>query len=205
MPARLAPTLSPAFSALASCTRGPSVAIALVGNNGSRMPGWNMLRTSGLPAWPPHASTTPRRARMRTTVALLVDVAVLPKALHELAGLGMPARRIARFDAENSAGGRLLAHELVERTVQHELHALLARRELERPRERGAVAERAGSDDAAGVVHLHRRERARALRIGLARVLGRDRAFLHVGLVAEREEAHGSRGRATCRRRSACR
>ena len=127
-------------------------------------------------------------------LALLVDVAVLPKALHELAGLGMTARRIARFDAENAAGGRLLAHELVEPTVQHELHALLARRELERPRERGAVAERTGSDDAARIVHLHRGERARALRVGVARVLGRDRAFLHVGLSAEREEAHGAAG-----------
>ena len=122
-------------------------------------------------------------------VAPLVDVAVLPEALHELARLGMLPRRVARLDADDSARRRLRANELVERAVQHELHALLARREFERPRERGAVAERAGPDDAARVVHLHRGEGARALGIGLARVRGRDRAGLHVRLVAEREEA----------------
>ena len=132
------------------------------------------LRVAGMAAAREHHAAARADAH---DLALLVDVAVLPEALHELAGLGMTARRIARFDAENSAGGRLLAHELVERTVQHELDALLARRELERPRERGAVAERAGADDAARVVHLHGRERARALGISLARVFGRDRAL----------------------------
>src|SRR5690606_14333850 len=119
----------------------------------------------------------------------LVDVAVLPVALETLTGLRIEARRIVRLDAEHAAGERLFADQLVEVAVQHELHALLACRELERARERDAVADRARPDEARRDVHLHRRERARALRIREARILRRDRAGLDIGLVAEHQEA----------------
>src|SRR5690606_25295696 len=98
------------------------------------------------------------------------------------------ARRVMRLDAQNAARERLLADQLVEVAVQHELNALLARRELERPRERDAVADRTGAYEARRDVHLHRRERARPLGIREARVLRRDRAGLDVGRVAEHQE-----------------
>src|SRR5687767_7498623 len=67
--------------------------------------------------------------------ARLLDVAVLPEAAHQLAGLGMHARRVRRLDADDAARERLLAHELREFAEQHELHTFLARRELERARQ----------------------------------------------------------------------
>src|SRR5690606_3231549 len=116
-------------------------------------------------------------------VAAFVDVAVLPVALQRFAGLGMVTRREARADPDYPALERLLPDELVERAVQHEPHALLPRRELERPRERRAVAEGVRTDDPAAVVHRHGGEVARALRVRLARVLGCDRAGPYVGSV----------------------
>src|SRR5690606_8256410 len=133
--------------------------------------------------------------------AALVDVAVLPVALQQLACLGVAARRIARRDADNAAARRLLAHELVEAAIEHEAHTLLARRELERPRERGTVAERTGADHARAVVHLYGRERARTLGILAARILERDGAGLHVGLIADDEETNGT----ACARHTAAR
>src|SRR5690606_21494388 len=121
-------------------------------------------------------------------LAPLLNVAFAPVALQQFAGLGMAARRVARLDAEDATVERLLANQLLERAAQHEANAFLARRELERAGERDAVAEGVRPDDAARVVHLHRRERARALRVRPARILGRDRAGPHVVLVAENEE-----------------
>src|SRR6185503_18224399 len=122
---------------------------------------------------------------------------------HELAGFGMHARRVLRLEADDAARERLLAHEIRELAEQHELHALLARRELERTRERHAVGHGAVRDEAARDVHLHGRERARALAIGDTGVLGRDSAGFDVALVAEYEKTHGA-ARATCRRLRAC-
>ena len=121
-------------------------------------------------------------------LAPLVDIAVLPVALEQLARLGVASRCMVRPDAEDAARERLFANQLVETAVQHELNALLSRGELERSRKRDAVRYGVGRDEAARVVHLHWRERARALGIGHTGVLGRDRAGLDVGLVAEHEE-----------------
>ena len=63
------------------------------------------------------------------------------------------------------------------------------------PRQRDAVATAPGADEAARDVHLHGRERARALAVGDAGILGRDRAGLDVGLVAEHQEATAPRAR----------
>ena len=151
-----------------------------------------MLRTSGLPACPPLARTTALRARMRIVVARLFDVAVLPEAAHQLTGLRVHARRILGLDADDTARERLLAHEVGEFAEQHELHALLARRELERARQCSAVRDGTLLHEAARDVHLHGCEGARALAVGDAGILGRDRAGLDVGLVAEHQEAHGA-------------
>src|SRR5690606_6592823 len=78
----------------------------------------------------------------------LVDVAVLPIAFEAPPRLRIEARRVMRLDAQNAARERLLADQLVEVAVQHELNALLARRELERSRERDAVADRTGTYEA---------------------------------------------------------
>src|SRR5690606_6360753 len=122
-------------------------------------------------------------------LAALVDVAVLPIALEALARLRIEARRIVRLDADHAARELLLAYELDEAAVQHELDALLAGRKLERPRQGHAVADGAGADEPRRDVHLHGRERARALGIGETRVLRGDRAGLDVRLVAEHQEA----------------
>src|SRR5690606_3244139 len=74
-------------------------------------------------------------------VAPLVDVAVLPVTLETLPRLRVEARRIMGLDADDAAGERPLANQLVEVAIQHELDALLAGRELERPGERDAVAD----------------------------------------------------------------
>src|SRR5690606_24771622 len=76
-------------------------------------------------------------------LAPLVDVAVLPVALEALARLRVEARRVVGLDADHASGERLLADQLVEVSVQHELDALLASRELQGPCERDAVADRA--------------------------------------------------------------
>ncbi len=118
----------------------------------------------------------------------LIDIAVLPEAAQKLARLRVLARRIVGFDSENPAGEGLLAYELVETAVQDELDAFLARRELERPREGHAVAQRVRRGETARVCHLHGCERARALGIGDARILRADRSRLDVGLLAADEE-----------------
>ena len=63
----------------------------------------------------------------------LVNIAVLPIALHELTGLGVLPRRIVRRDSQNPAREGVLTHDLVETTVKHELDTLLPCRELQRP------------------------------------------------------------------------
>ena len=99
------------------------------------------------------------------------------------------ARRVVGPDPHHPARERLLADELVETPVEHELDALLAGRELQGPGHGHPVADGGGPDIAARVVHRHRRERARALGIGDAGVLRRDRPRLHVGAVAQHQEA----------------
>jgi hypothetical protein len=121
-------------------------------------------------------------------LAPLVDVAVLPEALHELTCVRMIARRVLRLNADDAARERLFANEVRELAEQHELHALLARRELERARERRAVRHGTIRDETARDVHLHGCERARPLAIRDAGVLGRDRPGLDVRLVAEHEK-----------------
>ena len=66
-------------------------------------------------------------------LAPLVDVPVLPVAPQQLPGLGVVPRRVVGPDADHPARERLLADEVREAAVQHELDALLARRELQRP------------------------------------------------------------------------
>ena len=122
-------------------------------------------------------------------LAPLVDVAVLPEALQQLAGLGVVPRRVVGPDAHHPARERLLANEVGEPAVQHELDALLPSGELQAAGEGRAVAHGVGPDDAARVVHLLRRERTRTLEIGDARILRGDRARLDVRLVAEHQEA----------------
>ncbi|MGY8778450.1 MAG: hypothetical protein ACKVIN_10030, partial [Longimicrobiales bacterium] len=54
----------------------------------------------------------------------LVDVAVLPEALKDLAGLRVIPGRIVCPYAKNPTREGLLANDLVEAAVQHELEAL---------------------------------------------------------------------------------
>ena len=122
-------------------------------------------------------------------LAPFVDVTVLPEALQQLAGLGVMPRRVVRPDPHHSALERLLADEVGEAAMQHELDALLPRRELQATGEGRAVAHGVGPHQAARVVHLLRRERTRALGIRNARILRGDRARLDVRPVAEHQEA----------------
>ncbi len=96
------------------------------------------LRVTGMPAARQHDGLARPNVH---DLATLVDVSVLPVAFHSLTGIRMHARRVMRLDTHDSTGKRLLAHELVETAMQHELHALLARRELQTPRQRGTIAD----------------------------------------------------------------
>ena len=98
-----------------------------------------MLRTSGLPACPPLARTTALRARMRIRSRRSSTLPFCQKLLSSSPVSGMVARRVHGLDADDAARERLLADQVRELAEQHELHALLARRELERARQRDAV------------------------------------------------------------------
>jgi hypothetical protein len=101
------------------------------------------------------------------------------------------ARRVARLDPQDAAGERLLADDLLEAPVEHELHALLAGAELHAARERRAVRADVGAGDGGPVTHQGRRELARAHPVD-AGVLRRDRSGPDVGDVAELEDRHGA-------------
>ena len=173
MPARFAPTFRPALSALASWMRGPAGRERRFAHAGMEHAAY--LRITGVTAaGENHAAARPDIHGL----APLVDIAVSPIALQQLAGFRMIARRIARTDTEDAARKGLFPHELFERAVQHEADAFLPRRELERPRERRAVAERVRPDDTPAVVHLHRCKGARALGVGVTRIQNSLRSML---------------------------
>ena len=92
--------------------------------------------------------------------APLVDVTVAGVALQPRAGLRAEPRRVARLHAEDASRELLLADELGHAPVEHELDALLARAELQAARQRGAIPDRPGSGDLAGVGHEARGEMA---------------------------------------------
>src|SRR5262249_35650329 len=69
--------------------------------------------------------------------AALVDVAVVVETFQSHARVRIEPRRIARLDTQDASREWLLANKLGHAPVEHELDALLARAELQAPRERG--------------------------------------------------------------------